>query len=860
MSTLTGIWSQVDKLLQDGLSLIPVRDKEEQTKFGDTMLAKTPYKSWREFQSRIIGKDELWAQMEERNTTAVAIVCGKVSGNLEVIDVDVKFKPGIDTTILQDIRAFYPTLFSRLRIHKTPSTGLHIIYRVDGHEVAGNLKLAGRYASEAEIELQVSKGVKRPNKEINFLETRGEGGYILAPPSLGYAVEIDNTIPVITWEERMALITLCESYTEIIKEVPKPKLGKSQESIYSENPFEHYNNDVDPVELLQSFGWKYSHKNAKFLWFTRPDKDKGVSASWNLTTRMYYVFTTSTELQGNKGYHPATLLAELKFQGNKSETYFHLVNHGYGKVKPSIEEKLVKRAASAGKPIPANFSQSAQSTYQSTVEQLAQEHPFGLFWFRDENDKMKIDREGLYAVAAGMGFRFNAGDVIQIQGQFVHKCTARQFFDAIKAYINDPDENEQKDICNAYESFIQTSGKFTIERIELFDGAEIMVDTADSAFKFYSNGFVEITDSITNFNSYEVIPDKLIWHHKVMARPWQESRPDGSLYEQYLVNATGLNDYVKKIIGYLSHDFKSESAGYIVVLTEQVPDPKDGGGSGKNVFGNMLRNTTTVSTVPGSMVQFNEKFFQPWNGQRVYFLADIPKKIDWLFLKEMATGNGLLKKLYKDEQEIDSKDMCKLLLNTNYSFEDADGGLKRRIIPIEFTNFYTINGGIDNVHGKMFPDDFSLEDWAGYDHLIAECIQLLLKDKGKLVAAELTLTGWEKKFKGQFGDSTYEFIQDNIENWKFKGFVSNKDFTDLYHGFCTENDINQKFKAGQKLMNMAIKEYCRKHDIEFHGSYLKKQNSVVSRGKLFGAMSNEEVSTEGINNYSPNIDDCDIPF
>ncbi|RZM21717.1 MAG: hypothetical protein EOO88_31840, partial [Pedobacter sp.] len=785
---------------------------------GDVYAAKTPYKAWKEFQNRIITKEELWAQMDDRNTNAVAIVCGQISGNLEVIDVDVKFKPGIDTTILTDIRAFYPTLFSRLRIHKTPSTGIHILYRVEGHEVPGNLKLAGRLANDAEIELQISKGIKRPNKEINFLETRGEGGYILAPPSLGYAVEIDNPIPTITWEERCALITLCESYTEIIKEAPKPKISKSQESIYSENPFEHYNNDADPVELLQDFGWKYSHKNAKFIWFTRPDKDKGVSASWNVSKRMFYVFTTSTELQGNRGYHPSTLLAELKFSGNKSDLYHHLVNSGYGKVKPSIEDKLVKRAASAGKPIPKNFSPKAQTAYIETVQQLQEEHPFGLFWFRDENDKMKIDREGLYTVAAGLGFRFHGGDIIQINGQFVYKCTPRDFIDAIKAYIRDVDEQELKDICNAYESFIQTSGKFTMERIEIFDGSEIMSDSADSAFKFYSNGFIEINEHTITFYPYDVIPDKLIWHHKVLNREWSSTRPINTLYEQYLANATGLTDYVKRVVGYLSHDFKSESAGYIVVLTEQVPDPKDGGGSGKNVFGNMLRNTTTVSTVPGSMVQFNEKFFQPWNGQRVYFLADIPKKIDWLFLKEMATGNGLLKKLYKDEQEIDSKDMCKLLLNTNYSYEDADGGLKRRIIPIEFTNFYTVQGGIDKVHGKMFPDDFTSEDWAGYDHLIAESIQLLLKDKGKLVAAELTMSGWEKKFKGQFGDSTFEFIEDNMESWKFKAFITNKEFTEQYHAFCVENDINIKFRAGQKLMNMALKEYCRKHDMEFTAS------------------------------------------
>lgn len=38
-------------------------------------------------------------------------------------------------------------------------------------------------------------------------------------------------------------------------------------------------------------------------------------------------------------------------------------------------------------------------------------------------------------------------------------------------------------------------------------------------------------------------------------------------------------------------------------------------------------------------------------------------------------------------------------MQTNYSYEITDGGLKRRIIPLEFTNFFTDRGGLD-VHFK----------------------------------------------------------------------------------------------------------------------------------------------------------------
>jgi hypothetical protein len=823
--SLSSIWSQVEKLISDGISVIPVRDKDDE---AAGRLAKTPFGSWKKYQDKAIDKSELWALMEHHSTEAVGIVCGKVSGNLEAIDIDVKYKNGIDAILFQDIKTIYPDLFSKIRIHKTPSGGFHILYRVLDGVIPGNLKLSGREATDVELEANPK------NKTYNFIETRGEGGYVLAPPSLGYTISKDTPIPVLTWDERCSLISLCETYNEVIKIAPTYKPTKSESEYYTENPWDHFNGSCNPVEFLKEFGWEEFKSNGHFIWFTRPGKTKGVSASWNIEKRIFYIFTSSTELESSRGYHPVTVLAELKFAGDKKRTYQHLVANGYGKVKASIEQSVIKKRAISGEPIPNNFSHAAKDQFQEIKVTLQQNHPYGIFWFRDEQDKIKIDREGLYQVAAGLGFRNHNADIVRIEDIFVEKCSARKFFDDIKEYINEEDPDEYTEICNTYESFLQTSGKFTIDRIMLFDNASLLNDTADRSYKFYQNGFIEISVESIIFHTYDLIPDKLIWKHKVFNREWIDTKPTSCVYIEYLKNATGYTDYVKKVIGYLSHDFKSESAGYIIVLSEMVPDPKDGGGSGKNVFGNMLRNTITVSTVPGSMIQFNEKFFQPWNGQRVYFLADIPKKIDWLFLKEMATGNGLLKKLYKDEQEIDSKDMCKLLLNTNYSYDDADGGLKRRIIPIEFSNYYTLNGGIDAVHGKMFPDDFTIEDWIGFDHCIAESIQLLLGDKGKLSPGELSDTGWEKKFKSQYGDSTFEFVQDNINVWREKVFISTKDFTESYHTFCTENDINIKFRAGQKLMNMAIKDYCLKSNIVFHPTYLRKINSIPIRGKLFG--------------------------
>src|SRR6187399_1474709 len=222
MQQLQAIWQQIEAYLSDGISLIPVRDKDQVLPNGGTLKAKTPCgnkaagTTWQQYQNAIITKDELWHKMEQYNTTAVAMVGGAVSGNLKIIDIDVKYNPGIDAILFADIAKFYPHLYAQLRIHRTPSGGYHLLYRVTGGTVPGNLKLAGRPATDAEIAALIASGVKRPPNAINFLETRGEGGYALLPPSMGYTLHAGAQIPVITWEERCSLISLCQSYTQLI--------------------------------------------------------------------------------------------------------------------------------------------------------------------------------------------------------------------------------------------------------------------------------------------------------------------------------------------------------------------------------------------------------------------------------------------------------------------------------------------------------------------------------------------------------------------------------------------------------------------------------------------------------------------
>lgn len=818
----SAVWNQVERLVNEGLSLIPIRDKQE----GE-YAPKSPYNKWKDQQYNRYDMPQIWQLLEERCTNAVGIVCGEISGNLEVIDIDNKHKPGIEAHLFNDIKTLYPDLLDKLRIHKTPSGGYHIIYRCTD-KVEGNLKLAGRNATEEEL------SGKPKQKVYHFLETRGNGGYIAAPPSLGYKIVKDNPIPVITPEERAGLLTLCRNYDEQIKIEKTYKATKTEDNIYDEDPFIDFNNRCDAVAVAEGEGWVFVKQNSHFAWFTRPGgTKKNTHLSWNFEKRFFYCFTASTALEPSKGYTPAIFVGKLRFNDDRKQLYAYLVNAGYGKVKAKVEQRIIKNAAIAGTSVQANFSEQAKAELTALTTKLQEQHPFGIFWERDEDDKIAISRERLYNVAEGLGFRSHKGDIVQIVDKFIHYRDERYFYDAVKQYIQEEDADLYEDICNSYESFIQRSGKFTIERIPLLPTDSYIEDSRTTCNKFYSNGYLEIAAAGVTFHPYTDLP-LLVFHNRIQHREYNEG--SGGRYVDFLEKACELSvrkNHIQSIIGFLSHEYKDETTGFIIILTEQCQDPKAGGGSGKNVFCNLLKNTTTYISKAGAQTKYDEKFFQIWNGERIFAISDAPEHFDFLFLKEPATGDIVQKKLFKDEHVVNVKDSPKFIVQTNYTYEVSDGGLRRRMHAIEFTDFFTRCGGVDVHYGCHFPLGWTTEDWAGYDNFIAQSVQYWIAHNLKITPSKLTETGWQKQFEHTYGVNAANYVRAHWDYWKRAGWISNERFKQELEAYYNENGIAKTFQPSMIKLNNAISDWCEKHNYHFGKDVQKWTETGNAKGRSF---------------------------
>lgn len=812
------VWQQVEQLLQDGVNLVPVRDRDEVIN-GEVFNKKTPYAKWKQYQTQFIDRQELFHQMEQRNTTAVAIVCGTISGNLEGIDIDTKYQPGADVRFFTDLQTLYPDLLAKLRVHKTPSGGCHIPYRIaPGHAVPPSQPLAKRPATEAEL-------LAEPKKKYRcFIETRGQGALMGCPPSMGYTVRRDLPIPTLTWEERCTLIELAKSYNTYIKPPEVYKPNRAEVDYYDENPFEHYNRTVDPVELFTACGWAFVANRGGYIWFTRPGGKKGdVHASFNAQARYFYIFTVNSDLESERAYNPATILAHYNFEGNKQRTYQWLVQAGYGRIKPQVEQRIIQNKALTGQPLPANISPQARELHTQVVAQLNTTHPHGVFWAPDTEGHMHISRLRWRTVVEGLGFRLYNGEPVQVIDNFIYRRDERYVFDTLRAYINEPDADLYQEIYDSHQSFLQKNGKFEISQLQKLPIDSILQDTRNICYKYYTNGYVQITAQGYDLLPYASLGEQLIWAEKLQPRDFMVSTTNG-VYTDFLEKAIELSkhkQHIMRCIGYLAHDWKDETTGYIIVLTEQCPDPRQGGGTGKNLLCNLFNLTTTYTSIPGSQAQFNEKFLQSWNGQRIFGISDVEEKFPYAFLKDMATGSALVKKLFKNDQTFTVADLPKFVLQTNFSFDISDGGLKRRIIYIEFTNFFTENKGVKKYYGKHFWNDWAAEDFIAYDNFICESVREWLAKECELTNITMSDTGWEKQFIYNFNEDLFEFMNEYGDLFIRKEFLFNSEVKKMYDDFMAIRS-NGNYKVSPRKLNNAIEFYFLKNGYKVQRDILKR--------------------------------------
>ena len=262
-----------------------------------------------------------------KSAIGIGVMCGKESGNLECFDFDNKFGDAkhivSEFLNIEDVKAIYEKY--KLPVSSTQSGGYHMLFRCEHND--GNQKLASRPDAK--------------EKPVALIETRGTGGYFVAPPTKGYK-EIRNSIEdikIITKEDRDVLICAAKSFNEFVQ----PERIHSK-PIDGEKVGDKYNDDYAAISEMEGAliraGWS---KIDKYKW-CRPDKKDGVSATvGKVAANVFYCFTSSGHpFEENSGYKPFQVVGLLDYGGDFKALAKEL-GERYNPKKPDYTKKPEER-------------------------------------------------------------------------------------------------------------------------------------------------------------------------------------------------------------------------------------------------------------------------------------------------------------------------------------------------------------------------------------------------------------------------------------------------------------------------------------------------------------------------------------
>lgn len=317
-------------MLDAGLCVLPARPVEK----------RPAVSGWKEHQQRLPSRDEAGRMLS--GAAGVCIVCGKVSGCLEMIDFDLGGE-AFDAWASR-VEEAQPGLLDRLVVERTPSGGRHVVYRCEA-VVPGNMKLAERRVEvEASPVVQIAGKAFRPRQDgsrwvvdLCLIETRGEGGLFLCDPTPGYELEWRDfaSVPTISSEDRDLLIGVARSLDEIEDEPVFTGGASSHEEGWTQRPGDAYSEGGDIASLLRRHGWTLARDGENQHW-RRPGKEDGTSAT--LRDRVFYVFSSSASpFQPNRAYSPFAVFALLEHGGDWTAATADLLDQGFGEAAPQID-------------------------------------------------------------------------------------------------------------------------------------------------------------------------------------------------------------------------------------------------------------------------------------------------------------------------------------------------------------------------------------------------------------------------------------------------------------------------------------------------------------------------------------------
>jgi putative DNA primase/helicase len=297
---------------------------------------KRPAVPWKAHQGTAPDAAQIDAWFEPGRYDGLGIICGAVSGQLEMIELEQR-----GMSLLERLPAMLadhgePMLWAQLTagyMEVSPAGGLHLMYRVADGPARPNSKLASA-----------------PDR-LPLIETRGEGGFVIVAPSgggvhpSGRSWALVNggpaSVPSIDSYQRDLLHAVASLLDQAPPMAPEPARLPRDRDPGRLSPGDDYAARSAWDQILAPHDWKAVRRQGDITYWCRPGKEHGISASTNaLGTDRLHVFTSSTAFEPGTSYSKLGALAVLDHGGDHSAAARALARAGYGDPLPEPQRDV----------------------------------------------------------------------------------------------------------------------------------------------------------------------------------------------------------------------------------------------------------------------------------------------------------------------------------------------------------------------------------------------------------------------------------------------------------------------------------------------------------------------------------------
>lgn len=314
--------------LRSGLTIIPIKLDG----------SKAPaLNKWRQLHEQPPSEAAVTAMFRDREV-GLAVLAGKTSGNLTVIDFD---RPGSFEAWRELLEGMAPGLLERLPVVKTPD-GHHVYLRAATCD--RNTKLAR--SAEKFQKPDYAGGFKLDD---TIIETRGQGGYVIAPPS-PVGVHLSGRtyvhlsgppltdVPNVTEDVYATLINAARALNEQAKPAKEERqTAKPSKPGDGAKPGEDFDARASWFEVLEPHGWEAIRTIGDKTYWRRPGKgDGGISATTGHCGSKLYVFSSNAApFESERAYNKFSAYGLLNCAGDYSQASRELRAKGYGGERPA---------------------------------------------------------------------------------------------------------------------------------------------------------------------------------------------------------------------------------------------------------------------------------------------------------------------------------------------------------------------------------------------------------------------------------------------------------------------------------------------------------------------------------------------